>query len=130
MDYVFISNVKSILEKFIEKNELKFLSLEKQQDLGVALKLHEYEQRGFTVLFLQNERFILEIFSDPQGGEVNCRIAKFENTIGNNISWKYFYELFPLTSAELSKIRNSQRSMETQFSVLTQKLIEADLTLM
>ena len=128
MNDLFKYNVKSLLQGFIEKNDFKFLALEELEKLGIALKQYEYEQRGITVLFLKNKKFILEIFSDPQGGEVHCKIAKSEEVTVNHSSWKYFYELFPLNTIELSKIKISQGSMEAQFAVLMQKLTETDLT--
>ena len=62
-----------------------------------------YKGRGNTILRWRNQFLFVEIFSDPQGGEINCLIAK--SVVNHlNLEWHWLYECLPLNVLERAKM--------------------------
>ena len=125
MDQEIIRSINSELSRLLAQHQFILLTFDERKICGFGLAQLEYEDRGSTSLIWQNEKLFLEIYSDPQGGETNCRIApKPSNTIGlsGQIVWKYLYELVPLSAEELSNIQTRRRSHLEQLEMIRGKL--------
>ena len=122
IDQSFINDINSMLHDFLQRNAFKHLSQVELQNLGVGLTQQEYAQRNMTAIFWSNGRVILEIYSDPLGGEINCRIATIETDKLQHETWKYFYELHPLSTQELLEIQKKPRAPDIQLATLVKKL--------
>jgi hypothetical protein len=128
MNHTFSNAVSTYLKEFLQNNYFKPLTFEKLSELEVGLTPQEYDQRGMTALFWANEKIIFEIYCDPQGGEVNCRIAELVDDRVKSDAWKYLYEISPLSDDELSRIHHQPRTLEIQLKTVLQKLTEIDFS--
>lgn len=122
MDQEFTNHVKNTLDAFLKLNGLRLLSIKERQEMGIGLKQSEYIARGMTSHIWRNEKYCIEIYSDPQCGEINCCLAKIPATPSQPTVWKYLYELFPLTQVEFLEIKSRRRSTNDQIDAIKEKL--------
>lgn len=78
--------------------------------------------RGRAAILWASDKLLVEIYSDPQGGEVNCRVASLASGLVEP-QWRFLYELVPLSADELRAAHMSFRSEAEQFDTLTRKLM-------
>ena len=122
INHTFRGEVEAKLKDFLLKHDFQFLSAAKRQELGVGLPQRDYDQRNMTALFWLSGNVILEIYSDLQGGEVNCCIGELVDGKLQETSLKYLYELSPLTPVEILNIQRQPRTLDAQLATVIQKL--------
>lgn len=77
-------------------------------------------ERHYSAVTWKNDNFILEIYSDPMGGEINCRIKDVSQKIDEG--WRYIYEVVPSTIEELQIAYTTMRSENEQLNSIIVKL--------
>lgn len=100
--------VNSNLARVFEKNNLNLI--------GEGFD----PERNYSTVTWKSDSFMLEVYSDPMGGEINCRIKDISQKIDGE--WRYIYEVVPPTMDELKIAYTAIRSENEQLNSIIVKL--------